>query len=130
MQVKILGTAAAEGWPAIFCACPTCLKAREVRGKNIRSRASARFSPRHQIDLPPGVWYHEAVLNADLSRLEHVFDYLFAMKQRLEKAGSFMEGIFVATHFSHNVGILHEDIERILGEHGILTAYDGMEIAL
>jgi len=52
MEIKILGTAASEGWPAIFCACETCRRAREVGGKNIRSRASVQFGPRYKIDLP------------------------------------------------------------------------------
>jgi len=34
MKVKILGTAAAEGWPALFCRCPACQRARKLGGKN------------------------------------------------------------------------------------------------
>jgi phosphoribosyl 1,2-cyclic phosphate phosphodiesterase len=40
MKIKILGTAAADGWPALFCRCSACQKARELGGKNIRSRSS------------------------------------------------------------------------------------------
>ena len=269
MQIKILGTAAAEGWPAIFCRCETCLRARQSGGKDIRSRASIRFGAAHQIDLPPDHWYHEAVLGADFSGLEHLFishshqdhwsprsllflqspfgygrsgplhiygneaviqptremykaregdtlvfhqiepfvpvqagDFVFtplrarhmesetcliylvhandrtvlygcdtgwlpddtweflegqrldaiifectlgphdgghghgdfakilALKERLEEAGAFNDGIFIATHFSHNVGLLHSEIEYVVNEHQIQTAYDGMEISL
>ena len=288
MLIKILGTAAAEGWPAVFCRCETCQRVRKAGGKDIRSRASIQFtrlrqgdfakatSPRgyggqasHQIDLPPDHWYHEAVLGADMSGLEHLFithshqdhwsprsllflappfghgrteplnvygnevvvqqgtdmyknregdtvvfhqiepfvpvqagdfvftplrarhmqneeclNYLvtsdgktvlyncdtgwytddtwefledqrldaiisectcgphsggsghmsfetvFALKERLEKAGAFNNGVFVATHFSHNVGLLHSELEYILNERHIQTAYDGMEISL
>lgn len=73
MDIHILGTAAAEGWPAIFCACDTCRRARAVGGKNRRSRASIMIGDRHKIDLPPDVFYHEAVLGADFSRLQHLF---------------------------------------------------------
>lgn len=269
MLIKILGTAAAEGWPAVFCRCETCQRARASGGKDIRSRASVRFNDTHQIDLPPDHWYHEAVLGADMSGLEHLFithshqdhwsprsllflappfghgrteplnvygnevvvqqgtdmyknregdtvvfhqiepfvsvqagDFvftplrarhmesetcliylvhandrtalygcdtgrlpddtwefletqrldvivfectlgphdggnghgdiakIFALKERLEKAGAFNNGVFVATHFSHNVGLLHSELEYILNERHIQTAYDGMEIAL
>ncbi len=41
MKIKYLGTAAAEGIPAIFCECKICKKARELGGKNIRTRSQA-----------------------------------------------------------------------------------------
>lgn len=36
----------------------------------------------------------------------------------------------IATHFSHNGGMLHEELENALRPHGILTAYDGMVLNL
>lgn len=270
MEITILGTAAAEGWPSVFCRCDTCRRAREVGGKNIRSRASVQFGPAHKIDLPPDTWYHEAVIGADFSGLEHLFithshqdhwspgyleylrppfahgrteplrvygnaptisvtgygtlangsesvifteakpfepiqagemtftpitashmrdelclcyvasddaktvlyasdtgwfpeetweylesirldgvisectcgpnkcesyhldfDHLFAMKERLENSGVISaDCVFVATHFSHNVGFLHEELEYILNQRHIQVAYDGMRISL
>lgn len=270
MDITILGSAAAEGWPAVFCKCDTCRRAREVGGKNIRSRASIQLGPAHKTDLPPDTWYHEAVIGADFSGLEHLFithshedhwapqylpylrppfahgrieplrvygnaptiggrtygtlpdgsesvslaevrpfepiqaggmtftpitashmkdelclcyvvsdgaktvlyasdtgyfpeetwehlesirldavisectcgpvkcesyhldfDHLFAMKERLEKSGVIAaNGLFVATHFSHNVGFLHEELEHILNPRHIQVAYDGMRISL
>lgn len=32
----------------------------------------------------------------------------------------------IATHFSHNIGLMHDDLMGILTPHGIITAYDGM----
>jgi len=58
------------------------------------------------------------------------FETVFAMKDRLEKAGAFNNGVFIVTHFSHNVGLLHSEIEYIVNEYHIQTAYDGMEITL
>lgn len=268
MNIRILGTAAAEAWPAVFCGCNTCRRAREAGGKDIRSRASVQFGEKHRIDLPPDTWHQAATLGLDLSRLEYLFvshshndhwctdylgylvspfahdrpplqiygsdavvasarecrgglegsamilhelrpfepveagslsftpilaqhmphemclnylvsegdktvlyasdtgwypdetwafleqskldavisectcgplsggtghldfEHLFAMKERLEKAGAYRGGPFIATHFSHNVGLLHAEIENIVGEHGITVAWDGMEIAL
>ncbi len=36
MKLKILGSAAAEGVPALFCVCPVCQAARENGGRDIR----------------------------------------------------------------------------------------------
>ena len=44
MKLQILGTAAAEGIPALFCTCEYCKKARQIRGKEIRTRSGARIS--------------------------------------------------------------------------------------
>jgi len=266
MQIKILGTGAAEGWPGVFCGCEACRKIRELGGKNIRSRASLQIGPCHKIDLPPDAWYHSAVRGADLTNLEYLFithshqdhlalkqleflappfahcrpaplklygsdavlavtrahleeiagkstllieaepftpidaqqfsftpiiashkpdelcfnyvvssqdrtilyacdtgwypdetwafletlrldcviaectngpvpggvyhldfEYLYRMKQRLEAAGAFDGGVFVATHFSHNINLTHDELEQTLEAHGIQAAYDGME---
>jgi phosphoribosyl 1,2-cyclic phosphate phosphodiesterase len=52
-------------------------------------------------------------------------------KKRLEEAGGLAEdGVFYATHFSHNGGWLHEDLEEFFAPHGIEVAYDGMKIPL
>lgn len=270
MEITILGTAAAEGWPAVFCKCETCRRAREAGGKNIRSRASVLFGAHHRIDLGPDTWYHEAVLGADFSELRYLFvthshgdhwtpeylgylrppfahgrteplmvygnaptivgksygalangsesviltgarsfepirageyvvtpirashmrdeeclcyvmqaegktvlygsdtgwypddtwaflqtlrfdcvihectcgpvkcenyhmdfDHLFAAQDRLATAGSIgSDSLFVVTHFSHNVGLLHDEIESIVRERRMQVAYDGMKIRL
>lgn len=270
MRIKILGTAAAEGWPALFCSCETCRKARQLGGKNIRSRAAIQFGEKHRIDFGPDAWYHEAILNVDISKLEHLFithshedhfyhqqlhylippfghgrtgalhvygnekvistlkehwgrlegetiilhkiepfvpiqagnmiftplraihmqggeiplnyiasdgsktilyncdtgqyeddtwDYLgstkidcvisectcgplpgggghmnfetvLTLKERLEKFGSYTTGPFIVTHFSHNIGMMHDEIEELLKPHGIIVAYDGMEVVI
>lgn len=269
MHIKILGTAAAEGIPSIYCGCPTCTKARVLGGKEYRSRSSAVFGGRHLIDLSPDIWYHTTILGlntvdlenlfithphfdhfsfrelhwlvpgfakchpnplsihgnktvvtraaevlgshadttATLHELEpykpvevegytftpvvalhmpddlcfnyvvqsggwtalyacdfgeypeetwdffrkHAFDVVisectsgpgsggkghmgfekvFAMKHRLEEIGSFADGIYALTHFSHNAGVLHEEIADCVAAEGIQVAYDGMEITI
>lgn len=37
-------------------------------------------------------------------------------------------GKIITTHFSHNGGMLHEELEKVFSPHGILVAFDGMEI--
>ena len=73
MKIRILGTAAAEGWPAIFCGCETCKRARSAGGKNFRSRASVQIGETHKIDFPPDTYYHIIRFDLDLSKLRHLF---------------------------------------------------------
>ena len=51
MKIQYLGTAAAEGIPAIFCDCKTCQKARKLGGKEIRTRSQAIIDDRLLIDF-------------------------------------------------------------------------------
>jgi len=53
MELLLLGTAAAEGWPAPFCECDSCEKARTSGGRNIRARSSALLDNVVQIDFGP-----------------------------------------------------------------------------
>lgn len=58
MTIQILGTAAAEGIPAIGCNCGVCCTARERGGKNIRSRSGALIDDLLKIDFGPDTLYH------------------------------------------------------------------------
>lgn len=53
MQLHLLGTAAAEGWPAPFCVCAACQGARVRRGANLRTRAGALLDGDFKIDYGP-----------------------------------------------------------------------------
>ena len=53
MKIRYLGTAAAEGWPALFCSCPICTHARTQGGKNLRTRTQAILDGELLIDFPP-----------------------------------------------------------------------------
>lgn len=58
MKIQYLGTAAAEGWPALFCNCDSCLRARAAGGKNIRTRSQAIIDDTLLIDYPPDGYLH------------------------------------------------------------------------
>lgn len=58
LKIQYLGSAACEGWPAVFCDCDACRKAWELGGKNIRTRAQALIDDALLIDLPPDTYYH------------------------------------------------------------------------
>ncbi len=71
MKLKYLGTAAAEGYPAIFCQCENCKKALKEKGKNIRSRSQAIIDDRLLIDFPCDTYYHCLINGIDLCDIHH-----------------------------------------------------------
>ncbi len=72
MKIKFLGTAAAEGWPALFCNCESCRKAMENGGKNIRTRSSCLINDEYMVDFPPDTYMHVLMNRIDLSKVEHL----------------------------------------------------------
>ncbi len=58
MKLTFLGTAAAEGFPAVFCNCEYCNEARRLGGKNVRSRSQALVNDDLLIDLPADTYWH------------------------------------------------------------------------
>ncbi len=61
MKIRYLGTAAAEGYPALFCRCDNCEKARKLGGRNIRTRSQALIDDELIIDFPSDSYYHAAL---------------------------------------------------------------------
>ncbi len=68
-----MGTAAAEGWPGLFCRCDACNKARALGGKNIRTRAGAMIDGRLLIDFSADTYMHLLRDGLDLSACDSVF---------------------------------------------------------
>lgn len=58
MEIKFLGTAAAEGIPAAYCECPICHGARQKGGKDFRTRSSVVINDYLKIDFPPDTHVH------------------------------------------------------------------------
>lgn len=72
MDIRFLGTAAAEGWPAIFCECEYCIKARKKGGKNIRTRSSCIIDEKYMVDFPPDTYMHVINNKLSLNKVEHL----------------------------------------------------------
>lgn len=70
MKVKHLGTAACEGWPAMFCTCDNCSRARKSGGRNIRTRSQAIINDDLLIDIPADTYAHVLYQDLDLSRVK------------------------------------------------------------
>ena len=71
MKIKYLGTAAAEGIPALFCTCETCREARRSGGRNMRSRSQALVEDSLLIDFPCDSLYHAWLNGLDFTTLRH-----------------------------------------------------------
>jgi len=71
MKIKYLGTAAAEGIPAVFCACETCQKAWAAGGRNVRTRSQALIGEDLFIDMPADTYFHSIKFGIDLTDIHH-----------------------------------------------------------
>ncbi len=72
MTFTILGTAAAEGWPALWCPCTACEQARELGGKNIRRRTAYQLGDRIHVDFGPDTFAQMLEFGLHYERLEHL----------------------------------------------------------
>lgn len=72
MKIQFLGTAAAEAVPAFFCACPHCEYAREVGGKEVRTRSGAIVDDTLKLDFPPDTLLHMFLYGLNFNYLEHI----------------------------------------------------------
>ncbi|MGQ9731825.1 MAG: MBL fold metallo-hydrolase [Candidatus Zipacnadales bacterium] len=111
MKVTVLGTAAAEGWPALWCVCEACREAARRGGRNLRLRTAYNIDHRIQIDLGPDaliqMWQH----NVNYARMEHL--------------------LFTHSHGDHcmpeNVGFRRYGF-AVLPENSLLHVYGNEEV--
>ena len=71
--LTILGSAAAEGYPAMFCGCPGCQAAWKNGGKDIRLRTAYKISERVRVDFGPDTLAQEYKFNLHSENLRHLF---------------------------------------------------------
>lgn len=72
MKVTFLGTAAAEGIPALWCECPLWARAKKLGGKEFRSRCSYLVDSDTMVDFGSDAFRQVAEFQIDLTRLERV----------------------------------------------------------
>lgn len=98
MELKYLGTAAAEGFPGIFCSCQYCTDAIAKGGRNIRTRSQSILDDRLLIDFPPDSYSHMLKYHIRFAEIQSLLiththqDHLY-----LEDLGLRCEG------FSHDI---------------------------
>jgi len=101
MEIQYLGTAAAEGWPALFCDCEICHRAREVGGKELRTRTQSIIDGKLLIDFPPDTYTHALKYSLNLGKIRHLLvthshmDHFFPVEliHRHEHFGHHAEGM-------------------------------------
>ena len=69
MKITYFGTAAGEAWPGVFCDCELGRKARELGGRNIRTRSQALINDDLLLDMPPDNYLHTLYFGLDLSKV-------------------------------------------------------------
>lgn len=72
MKLTYYGTAAAEGFPALYCHCEACEKARKLGAKNIRTRSQALVNDDLLIDFPADTYMHELFYGLDLRTIKNI----------------------------------------------------------
>lgn len=93
MNIQYLGTAAAEGIPAIFCECNVCKEARSLGGRNIRTRSQAVIDNQLLIDFPADTYMHFLQYNLPLEKIKHCIithshaDHLYPADLIMRKRG-------------------------------------------
>jgi len=93
MKLQFLGTAAAEGVPALWCNCETCQKARKVGGKAVRTRSQALLDDRLLIDFPADGYAHVLQNGINLTDIRSILfthshqDHLYAEEFSMLRPG-------------------------------------------
>lgn len=72
MKLTYYGTAAAEGFPALYCHCKACDRARKAGGRNIRTRSQALINDDLLIDFPADTYMHELIYGLDLKKIKNI----------------------------------------------------------
>lgn len=70
MKFQFLGTAAAEGCPAVFCNCAYCNEARKRGGKDVRTRSQSIINDELLIDFPADTYWHAIQNNLRLDKVK------------------------------------------------------------
>ena len=93
MKIHYWGTAAAEGIPGVFCACPRCVEAREKGGRYVRTRSQLMLDDKLLVDFGADTYMHSLKYGADLSKLAHLFiththsDHFYPMELLIRREG-------------------------------------------
>ena len=71
MKIQFLGTAAAEGIPALFCTCDNCRKSRLLGERGIRTRSQALIDDQLLLDFPADTYMHMLNYQLDMTRISN-----------------------------------------------------------
>ena len=72
MKIQFLGTGAAEGIPAMFCNCESCINIRKLGENQFRTRSQVIIDDILSIDFPPEAFYHSIKFGVLLTKLKYL----------------------------------------------------------
>jgi len=122
VKVHFLGTAAFEGIPSLFCRCELCLKAKELGGKNLRTRTSVIVDEELKIDFPPDTYMHMLRDGIDLELIKDLLithshsDHLYAEDLTARFAGFARSADHVIQIYGNDLAL--SKCKRFLGAGG------------
>ncbi len=114
MKIHFLGTAAAEGVPAMFCSCPHCREIRKRGAAEYRTRTQVVIDGVMSVDFPSEAYYHSLRFGVDLSALK----YLLVTHSHMDH---FYAHDFVLRGYKY--AELEEDVLQIYGNEEIGKVY-------
>lgn len=71
MKIQYFGSAAYEGIPAMFCNCESCKRAKQLGGKNLRTRAQALLNDEILLDFGPDTVAHYQRFGFDWGKIKY-----------------------------------------------------------
>lgn len=93
MKFRYLGTAAAEGFPGMFCVCEHCKRAKKAGGRNVRGRSQAIINEELLIDFPADTCMRVLNGTLDLPNIHHCLithhhsDHLYVADLEMRRMG-------------------------------------------
>lgn len=125
MKLRFLGTAAAEGIPALWCSCEYCRKAFELGGKNFRHRTGYLLDNDTIIDFGPDFFSQSLTYGIDLTQIKRVLvthlhedhlspvEFLFRKGNGFSQTENFIDMISSPETFRHILKVTGEDLETL-----------------
>ena len=128
MRIQMLGTAASEGFPGLYCNCELCQKCRELGGKNLRSRQQTLIDDGLLIDFPADTLMHSYNHNLNFSKVHtclitHAHEDHFCPSELVNRGGVGLNTIEKELTFygTHQVMERIRDPKERLEKIGIFT---------
>lgn len=98
--LTIIGSAAAEGFPGIFCTCETCQKAWANGGKDLRLPAAYKLNDRVRIDFGPDSIAQDQRFHLHTERVEHLI-FTHSHEDHLYEPALTYRGGYFSRPFQH-----------------------------
>ncbi|MGN0172145.1 MAG: MBL fold metallo-hydrolase [Acutalibacteraceae bacterium] len=126
MKLQYMGTAAAEAFPAIFCHCDACNRARALGGKNIRLRSGLIVNDTVMIDFCPDAAALAIRLGLDLGSVRDLF-VTHSHGDHFDVQDLFMRSVPVFCHLGDDKNVPPLHVHANDGCRQALDAYAALE---